>query len=142
VPVIGFLSSASPEGSGQVLRFFRDALSEAGFVEGQSIAIEYRWARDQNDQLPALARDLVQRQVALIVTAGGTQTALAAKAATGTIPIVFEVGSDPVKVGLVASFNRPGGNITGVTIVSVQLLEKRLELVRELIPALSHWAAR
>jgi putative tryptophan/tyrosine transport system substrate-binding protein len=121
--VIGFLSPASPEGSVQVLRFFRDGLGEAGFVEGHSVATEYRWARDQDNQLPALALDLVRRQVALIVTAGGTQTALAAKAATGTIPIVFLVGSDPVKVGLVASFNRPGGNLTGAG-------------------RLSHWAAR
>jgi putative tryptophan/tyrosine transport system substrate-binding protein len=137
MPVIGFLSSASPRLSEQRLRPFREGLKEAGYVEGQNVEIDYRWAEGQNDRLPALAAQLVQRRVAVIVAAGGTPSAVVAKAATSMIPIVFGVAVDPVKVGLVASLNRPGGNLTGVTNLNVEVGPKRLELLRELLPSVT-----
>jgi putative tryptophan/tyrosine transport system substrate-binding protein len=137
MPVVGFLSSTSPHLYEHRLRPFRQGLKEAGYVEGQNVEIDYRWAEGQHDRLPALAAQLVQRRVAVIVAAGGTPSAVAAKAATATIPIVFGVAVDPVEVGLVASLSRPGGNVTGVTNLNVEIGPKRLELLRELLPSVT-----
>ena len=134
MPVVGFLHDSWPEPRANLLAAFRQGLSEVGFVEGRNVIIDYRWAQDQLDRLPGLAADLVRRQVAVIVAVGGVGPALAAKAATDAIPIVFQAAADPVKLGLVGSINRPGDNATGVTYFTVELGPKRLGLLRELMP--------
>jgi len=134
VPVIGMLGSASPDFFADRLRAFRQGLSETGFDEDRNVRIEYRWTRGQNDQLPVLAADLVRQQVAVIVTLGNTASALAAKAATSSIPIVFRIAANPVEAGIVASLAHPGGNLTGVTTLGVEAGPKQLELLREFIP--------
>jgi putative ABC transport system substrate-binding protein len=137
VPVIGMLATASPEANTIRLNAFREGLRREGYVEGQNVNIEYRWAEANSGQLPELAAQLVQHGVTVLVAAGGTASALAAKAATASIPIVFGIGADPVGVGLVASLNRPGGNATGVTSLNIEVGPKRLELLRELLPSVT-----
>jgi putative ABC transport system substrate-binding protein len=134
MPVIGFLGGESPDRYLDRLRGFRQGLSEAGYVEGRNVAVEYRWAQGRNDRLPALAVELVGRKVNVIATGGGFSAAKAAQAASTTIPIVFQVGADPIQIGLVASLNRPGGNLTGVNSLNGELGPKHLELLHELVP--------
>jgi putative ABC transport system substrate-binding protein len=134
MPVVGFLGLGSPGPFAQVVATFGQGLREAGYIEGQNVAVEYRWAEDNYDRLPALAADLVARQVDVIVTQGSIPPARAAHNATTTIPIVFVTGADPVAAGLVASLARPGGNLTGFTLIHAELMPKRLELLSELVP--------
>jgi putative tryptophan/tyrosine transport system substrate-binding protein len=137
VPLIGFLHSGSPGPAAGFVTAFQQGLDGAGFVRGQNIAIEFQWAENRRDRLPQQAADLVHRQVAVIVAGGGLSTALAARAATATIPVVFIGGFDPIQVGLISSLNRPGGNITGFTNITAELETKRLELLLELVPAVN-----
>jgi putative ABC transport system substrate-binding protein len=139
MPVVGFLNSATPDGYPHLPRAFRQGLSEAGYVEGRNVAIEYRWAENQYDRLPAMAADLVRQRVAVIAV--NSPAARPALAATTTIPIVFNIGFDPIAAGLVASLNRPGGNVTGVVTLNVEVGPKRLELLRELVPTSTITAA-
>jgi putative ABC transport system substrate-binding protein len=139
VPVVGYLYIGSPNPVANVVAAFRKGLTETGYVEGRNVAIEYRWAEGRNDRLPELAADLVSRRVAVIVTPGSIGATQAAKAATGTIPIVYGGGSDPVEAGLVASLNRPGGNVTGYTEINTEVTSKRLNVLHDLLPGASHF---
>ena len=134
MPVIGYLGAQSPAAFASRIAAFRQGLGETGYVEGRNVAIEFRWAQGRHDRLPGLAADLVARQVAVIVAPGGAPAAIAAKSATTSIPIVFEMGADPIAIGLVASLNRPGGNLTGVSSLNVEVTPKRLEILHEAIP--------
>jgi putative ABC transport system substrate-binding protein len=134
VPIIGFMSSRAAADSAYLVAAFRKGLGEAGYIEGQNVAIEFRWANGQYDQLPALAADLTKQRIAVLAAVGGEPSALAAKGATSTIPIVFTIGGDPMKIGLVASMNRPGGNATGVSLLAIEPEAKRLALLHELVP--------
>jgi putative ABC transport system substrate-binding protein len=140
MPVIGFMSSRFPADSAYLMAGFRQGLREGGYVEGQNVAIEFRWAEGQYNRLPVLAAELTRRPVAVLVAVGGSASALAAKSATTTLPIIFSVGDDPVKSGLVQSFNRPNGNMTGVNLLTTSLGGKRLNLLQELIPTLTEFA--
>jgi ABC-type uncharacterized transport system substrate-binding protein len=140
MPVIGFLHPGSPEANATLVAAFRKGLGEAGYADGRNVAIEFRWALGDNALLPELAGELVRRQVTVIVTPFGTATALAAKAATTTIPIVFAIGTDPVKAGLVASLSRPGGNVTGLNYMLAELGAKRLGLLQEMVPRATRFA--
>jgi ABC-type uncharacterized transport system substrate-binding protein len=140
IPVIGYLSVGAAEPSAHLVAAFRQGLAEAGYIVGQNVAVEYRWAGNDNSRLPELAADLVRRRVAVIVTPAATPAALAAKAATTTIPIVFSTGGDPVEIGLVAGLNRPGGNATGVGAMSAEIVTKRLGLLHELLPEANRFA--
>lgn len=135
MPVIGFLSSRSPEDSAHVVAAFRKGLGEAGFIEGKNVAIDYRWARGQYARLPGLAAELVRRSVAVLVATGGEPTTLAARRASSTIPLVFSLGTDPIKLGLVESYSHPGGHITGINNFTPTLEPKRMELLHEVLPA-------
>ena len=135
LPVIGFLGSVAPQLYEIRLAAFRQGLKEFGYVEGQNVAMDYRWPEGQNDRLPVIAAQLAERRVSVIVAGGGTASAIAAKAATSTIPVVFEVAADPVEIGLISSLDRPGGNVTGVTNLNAEVGAKRLELLHELLPA-------
>ena len=140
MPVVGFLYAGSPETSPTGIAAFRQGLSETGYVEGRNLAIEYCWAHNEHDRLPGLAADLVRRRVAVIATPRATASALAAKSATTTIPIVFGIGTDPVRTGLVAAFNRPGGNVTGIITLYSELGGKRFGLLHELVPGAARFA--
>jgi putative ABC transport system substrate-binding protein len=141
MPVIGVLHSASPEMSADRLPLFRQGLKEAGYVEGENVAIEYRWAENQFGRLPALANDLIRRRVAVLAALGSNLSAIAAKEAAPTIPVVFIVSEDPVRLGLVSSIARPGGNLTGINVLNAELAAKRLDLLHEFVPAAVRVAA-
>jgi putative tryptophan/tyrosine transport system substrate-binding protein len=140
LPVIGYLYAGASEASVNLVAAFRKGLSETGYVEGQNVAMEFRWAQYEYNRLPALAADLVRRRVDVIATPAGLPAAFAAKAATSTIPIVFSTAADPVQAGLVASLNRPGGNLTGISYMNIELSAKRLGLLHELLPGAAHFA--